>query len=255
MDYFRLFASSFLLISCLSSTAFAQQFQPEDILHTQGQHQLKYKHFLAYANIELAGEDPALLNNQQYMQELVTECIEEFNEAPTEFVQDLDQHYQAMQKGAGFQMGQAASRPEPSSVGESFKREPSHSEKPQFNAGNSQWKQTLSGSALFTTTTQSGGDLFVQNTQIMHLCPDGLAYNYSVTGGGGTYSGIDISDPRQMNFEGSFNWNVIEQGGGTYFQFTIQGVSRAVPISVVNGKIVIQGLGNFSLQQYGARCR
>ena len=96
--------------------------------------------------------------------------------------------------------------------------------------------------------------MMVQNTQILHLCPNGVAHNYSVTGGGGSYAGIDVSDPRQMQFEGSFHWSVIEQAGIPYFQFTMQGMTRATPISIVNQKVVIQGLGAFSIQQGGAQC-
>ncbi len=241
---------SFSLLLCSSSQTVAQQLQADDVLYTAGQHQLKYKHFLAYTNIEMEGENPALLNDQTYIRTLTQECIEEFLDAPAEFSQEMDQHFQVMLMGGGFQMGNAQQEEE----------EPHHtSQTNEMRSGQlsavDQWKQILSGNILYATTTQSGGQIFVQNTQVIHFCPNGIAYNYSISGGGGSVGGIDITDPRNFAFEGAFNWNVVDRGGISYFQFSLQGASQMTPIKVVNNKIVLQGLGNFSLQQGGARCQ
>ena len=241
---------SFLLCSTLQITA--QQLQAEDVLYTAGQHQLKYKHLLAYTNIEMEGEDPALLNDQTFIKNLTQECIEEFLDAPAEFSQEMDQHFQVMLMGGGFQMGKAQQQSaEVTAQPTTQTKEVSSAQLTEVD----QWKQVLSGNILYATTTQSSGQIFIQNTQVIHFCPDGVAYNYSISGGGGTVGGIDITDPRNFTFEGAFNWNVIARGGISYFQFSLQGASQFTPIQIVNNKIVLQGLGNFSLQRGGARCQ
>ena len=82
-----------ILFSCQQS-AHSQQdnattgnFQPEDVLQTVGGHQLKYKHIMAYVDMEMEGEDPGLLNNPEHMQALTVEAIEEFAEEPVKFHQ------------------------------------------------------------------------------------------------------------------------------------------------------------------------
>lgn len=251
----RSFLSSFMSLSlllCLTSQIAAQKLQAEDVLYTAGQYQLKYKHFLAYTNIEMEGEDPAVLNDQTFIRNLTQECIEEFLDAPAEFSQDMDQHFQVMLMGGGFQMGKAEQQSEVTGTQSSMQaNEIGSTQRSEVD----QWRQVLSGNILYATTTQSSGQIFIQNTQVIHFCPDGMAYNYSISGGGGSVGGIDITDPRNFTFEGAFNWTVIDQGGISYFQFSLQGASQSTPIQVVNNKIVLQGLGNFSLQQGGARCQ
>lgn len=243
---------SFLLLLCSTSQIAAQQLQADDVLYTAGQYQLKYKHFLAYTNIEMEGEDPALLNDQTFIRNLTQECIEEFLDAPSEFSQEMDQHFQVMLMGGGFQMGNT--QQESQEINHQNNIRANQMESSQLSEVD-QWKQVLSGNILYATTTQSSGQIFIQNTQVIHFCPDGIAYNYSISGGGGSVGGIDITNPRNFTFEGAFNWNVVNQGGISYFQFSLQGASQLTPIKVVNNKIVLQGLGNFSLQQGGARCQ
>jgi len=231
-----LFATSVLMLFSTGASN-AQRLGPEDVLHFVGEHHLKYKHFLAYANLEVDGKDPSILQNQEYIQKLTMECIEKFLKEPSEFSQRMDQHYEMMTNmNSKTQNIQITNQSE-------------HS----FNDQN-QWKTLLSGSVLYTTSTESNEYLMVQNTQILHLCPNGIAHNYSMSGGGGSYAGIDVSNSRQMHFEGSFQWNIIEQNGIPYFQFTMQGMTRVAPISILNQKVVIQGLGAFSIQQGGAQC-
>jgi hypothetical protein len=40
------------------------------------------------------------LNDQSYLQALTVECIEEFAEGPAEFVQEMEEYYEALQMGA-----------------------------------------------------------------------------------------------------------------------------------------------------------
>jgi hypothetical protein len=95
--------TAFLLFA--TSSCYAQQYQPDDVIHTIGRHQLKYRHVLAYINIEMEGEDAALMSNRKHIEELTQELLEEFTEAPEEVINDMDKHYAAVQMGAGFQMG------------------------------------------------------------------------------------------------------------------------------------------------------
>jgi hypothetical protein len=59
-----------------------------------------------------------------------------------------------------------------------------------------------------------------------------------------------------MEFTGSVNWDVTEQGGAAYFQIVLAGANQgAFPMRVVNNRILIQGLGDFYLQAGAAACR
>jgi hypothetical protein len=240
------FAVALLLV--VSSSVYPRQHQPDDVIHTIGQHQLRYRHVLAYINIEMEGEDPALLSDEEHIEELTQELLEEFAEAPEEVVNDLEEHYAAMQMGAGFETETPASE------------KSNQSQKDQGLASskdaNGNWKQMLSGSVLYYSKTESYEGLFVQSTQYMHLCPNGTAYTYQSSAGGGDVGGVGINSPEEMEFTGAVNWDVTEQGGAAYFQIAMAGTSqRAFPMRLVHNKILIQGLGDFYLQAGVAVCQ
>jgi hypothetical protein len=86
-----------------------------------------------------------------------------------------------------------------------------------------QWKQMLSGSVLYYSKTESYDGMFVQSTQYVHLCPNGTAYTYQSSAGGGDIGSVGISNPEEMEFTGSVNWWVTEQGGAAYFQIALAG--------------------------------
>ena len=231
------------LASCQSgeNTSLPSGYQPNDVLHTMGEFELQYKHILAYIDMEMEGEDLQLLNDQSFAQELTTEAIEEFGEDPESFILDMEAHYEAMQQGLGnlsqsYASGQtnATNNPPPAS-----------------NQGGGQWKQLLNGSLLYITATQSHNGLTVQSTQFMHLCPNGVAYFYQNSGGGGG----DLTAMQSLEFVGSSNWNVIEENGQAYMQMTLQGVSGNLPMRMINQKVFIQGLGALSIQPGGAQCQ
>lgn len=228
----------------------AQAYQPEDVLFTSGSYQLRYKHLLAYIDMEIEGEDPALLNDQAYIHELTKECLEEFAEAPAEMLSDLGQHYQAMQMGMGNLSNQQNSNTQAQQNQQSGGSYTTTEPTVQPNTVAGQWKQTLSGSVLANNSTHTSGSVFAQSGNYLHLCPNGsfAIYEYSAGGGDGIYA------PNQVQLKGGGQWNVLEQNGGAYFQFTLQGATQALPISVVNKKIVIQGLGAFNYQQGAAQC-
>lgn len=238
--------TAFLLFA--TSSCYAQQYQPDDVIHTIGRHQLKYRHVLAYINIEMEGEDTALMSDGKYIEELTQELLEEFAVAPEEVINDMDEHYAAMQMDAGFQMG---------TPGSDTGYQTQQNQDPVYNTGESgQWKQMLSGSVLYYSKTESYNGMFVQSTQYMHLCPNGTAYTYQSSAGGGDVSNVGISNPEEMEFTGSVNWGVTEQGGAAYFQIALAGTDqRAFPMRLVNNQIHIQGLGDFYRQAGAAACR
>jgi hypothetical protein len=240
------FAVAFLLV--VSSGVYPQQYQPDDVIHTIGQHQLRYRHVLAYINIEMEGEAPALLSDKEHIAELTEELLEEFAEAPEEVLNDLEEHWAAMQMGAGFE----TATPGSGTASQSQKDEGLVSR----TDANGNWKQMLSGSVLYYSKTESRDGLFVQSTQYMHLCPNGTAYTYQSSAGGGDVGGVGINSPEEMEFTGAVNWDVTEQGGAAYFQIAMAGTSqRAFPMRMVHNKILIQGLGDFYLQSGAAVCQ
>jgi hypothetical protein len=103
---------------------------------------------------------------------------------------------------------------------------------------------------LYFTATQSNGGIFVQTTQYMHLCPNGTANLYQNSGGGGGA----ITAPAQMEYTGSIRWDVIERGNQAYFQIDAGSGGQLLPMSLVNNKIIIQNLGNFSFEPGAAAC-
>lgn len=232
-----------IVFSILSCSYGQQQFSPEDIMQTIGSYQLKFKHVLAYVDLEMEGEDPTLAYEPGYIQELTVECLEEFAEDPETFLADLEVHYEAMQMGAGY-----GSQNKGTLTQYQGEQNNQYNQQP-FNSGGSQWKQLLNGSVLYYTVTQSHTGMFVQSTQYMHLCPNGTALFYEESGGGGA-----VNPGREIQFSGSANWNVIEQGGQAYFHVNMQGQFQNFPMRVLNQKIQIQGLGNFSIQQGAAQC-
>ena len=240
---------STLLFALIFSLPFSlkAQFQPEDVIHTVGQYQLKFKHILAYVDIEMEGEDPALLQDQSYVQALTKECVEEFADSPEEVLADLDQHFQAMEMGMGNlnnnDQGQNQTQDQISGN--------TNPSEPVSPPASGQWNQLLSGSVLYYTATQSHNGIFIQTTQYMHLCPNGMAYFYQNSGGGGGA----ITAPGQLEFTGSANWKAIEQGGQAYLQMAMQGTPGNFPMRIINQKVEIQGLGTFAVQRGGAQCR
>ena len=249
---FSFFSFIALLIFLLSfNTTNAQQLKPEDVLHTIGQYQLKYKHAIAYIAIETEGEDPALLNNQTYIQELTKELLEEFAETPRELLSDLDEYYSFMTMN-----GEAAKKEATQNFGTETQDKMKAPSNPDFNPNtvSGQWQQLLSGSVLSYTTTQSYDGLFVQSSQYLHLCPGGVFSIYESSAGGGDVGGIGISNPNQMKFAGSGNWDIVEQNGVAYFKLDMQGASQLLPIKVVEGKIMIQGLAYFNYHEGAAQC-
>lgn len=238
-----------IVLICFSFSTFAQQqqFQPEDVVHTVNGHQLKYKHVLAYIDMEMYGEDPAQLNSQEFVKELTTECLEEFAEDPAFFVEEMNTHYQAIQMGAG-----NLNRQQPAV--NNYSREPVQPGNQNFNQGQvasgGSWKQLLSGSVLYYSATQSHDGIFVQSTQYLHLCPNGTALFYEESGGGGG----PITAPRQTQFTGSANWDIVEQGTQAYLRMTLQGRAQNFPMQVINQKLQVQGLGTFSVQAGAAQC-
>lgn len=238
--------AAFLLF--VTGSGYTQQYQPDDVIHSIGRHQLKYRHVLAYINIEMEGENPALMSDKKYIEELTQELLEDFAVAPEEVINDMDEHYAAMQTGAGFQMG---------TPGSDTVYQPQQNQGPVSSAGSGgQWKQMLSGSVLYYSKTESYSGMFVQSTQYMHLCPNGTAYTYQSSAGGGDVGSVGISSPEEMEFTGSVNWDVTEQGGAAYFQIVLAGANQgAFPMRVVNNRILIQGLGDFYLQAGAAACR
>jgi hypothetical protein len=183
------------------------------------------------------------LNDQSYLQALTVECIEEFAEGPAEFVQEMEEYYEALQMGAfdanerdQDNQGITPNNDQPSRNGQS----------PVTNG----WKSSLSGGVLYFTATQSNGGIFVQTTQYMHLCPNGTANLYQNSGGGGGA----ITAPAQMEYTGSIRWDVIERGNQAYFQIDAGSGGQLLPMSLVNNKIIIQNLGNFSFEPGAAAC-
>jgi hypothetical protein len=232
-----LLAFLFLFYGC--STA-QQTFQPEDVIHTIDAHQLKYKHILAYINMEMEGEDPALLNDQAYVSELTKECLEEFAEEPETFIADMEVHYEAMQYLAEEGVGMTTQT----------QTQTQTQSQSQLSSSGGQWQQLLSGSVLYYTAIESHNGISVQTTQIMHLCPNGTAHFYQKSGGGGGA----ITALSQLEYTGSATWKAIEQGGQAYLSMNMQGSGGNFPMRIVNQKIVVQGLGNFSVQQGAAQC-
>lgn len=237
-----------IVFSTISCSNAQQQFSPEDVMYTIGSYQLKYKHVLAYVDMEMEGEDPTLAYEPGYIQELTVECLEEFAEAPETFLADLEIHYEAMQMGVGYDVQNNGTLTQYQGQANNQYYQQSNNNQ-QFNSGGGQWKQLLSGSVLYYTVTQSHNGMFVQSTQYMHLCPNGTALFYEESGGGGA-----VNPGRTMQFSGSANWNVIEQGGQAYFNVNMEGQPLNFPMRALNQKIQIQGLGNFSIQQGAAQC-
>lgn len=237
----------FLLLGI--SNGYAQQYQPEDVIYTIGENQLKYKHMLAYFNIEMEGEPPSMLNNNKFMEELTQDLLEGFSEAPEDVVADLNEHYAAMQMGAGYGTGTPDS-----DVGHQVQQ----NQRPDSSiGGNGQWKKMLSGSVLYYSTTESYSGMFVQSTQYMHLCPNGMVVTYQSSSGGGDIEGIDISDPGQMELTASGYWDVTEDGNAASLLMSAMSSANqiAFPMQVINNQIVIKGLGNFYLQRGAAICQ
>jgi hypothetical protein len=240
------FVAASLLLA--NGSAYPQQYQPDDVMHAIGQHQLRYRHVLAYINIEMEGEDPVLLSDKEHIEELTQELLEEFAGAPEEVLNDLQEHWAAMQMGAGFETATPGS-----GAGDQSQKD----EGPVSSAdANANWKPMLTGSVLYYSKTESYDGLFVQSTQYMHLCPNGTAYTYQSSAGGGNVGGMGINSPDEMEFTGAVNWDVIEQDGAAYFQIAMGGTSqRVLPMRLVHNKILIQGLGEFYLQSGAAVCR
>lgn len=220
--------------------------EPDDVVHTVGRHQLKLKHVTAYIRMELEGEDPSLLQDDKTIEELTRELLEDFAEDPEEILRELNEYIAATQTGAGPVAGGA-------NVGSQPRPDLSAGQYPQEVR---QWKQLLNGSVLYYSTTESRGGLFVQSTQYLHLCPDGKAHFYQSSTGGGEFGGIGIADPGQLEYTGSANWAVSAQGSNVFFQVTMPGARPgAFPIGMMNDKVLIQGLGHFSVQRGAARCQ
>lgn len=238
--------AAFLLF--VTNSGYAQQYQPDDVINTIGRHHLKYRHVLAYINIEMEGEDPALMSDKKYIEELTQELLEEFAVTPEEVINDMEEHYAAMQMGAGFQMGTPGS--------DTVYQTQQNQGLVSSADASGQWKQLLSGSVLYYSKTESYSGMFVQSTQYMHLCPNATAYTYQSSAGGGDVGSVGISSADEMEFTGSVNWGVTEQGGTAYFQIALAGANqRAFPMQLVNNKVLIQGLGDFYLQAGAAACR
>lgn len=232
-----LLAFLFLFHGCSNAQ---QTYKPEDVIHTIDEHQLKYKHILAYINMEMEGEDPALLNDQAYVSELTKECLEEFAEEPQVFIADMDMHYEAMQYLAEEGEGMAT-QTQTQTETQTYS---------QSSSTGGQWHQLLSGSVLYYTAIESHTGITIQTTQIMHLCPNGMAHFYQKSGGGGG----EITALSQLEYTGSSAWKAIEQGGQAYLNMTMDGTAGNFPMRIVNQKLVIQGLGNFNVQQGAAQC-
>ena len=224
------------------------QYQPEDIIHSAGDFDMKYKHVMAYVDMEMEGEDPNLLNDQKYMAELTKEAIEEFSDDPESFIADMDQHYEAILAGAGNLANTALQQ---AGTQSNQVNQSNTTDTGTGAAANSQWGQILSGSILYYTATQHYEGMTVQTTQLMHLCPNGAMHLYETSGGGGGA----ITDPRQTQYTGSANWRLVEQGGQTYFQITMDGVTRNLALGIINQKVQIEALGVFSVDRGSAQCQ
>ena len=250
MNFRYFLCSIFVFLLLGTSIGYAQQYQPEDVISTIGENQLKYKHMLAYINIEMEGESPSMLNNKKFMEELTQDLLEEFSEAPEDVVADLNEHYAAMQMGAGYEM---------EAPGSNAGQQVLQNQRPNSSiGGNGQWKKMLSGSLLYYSTTESYDGIFVQSTQYMHLCPNGMARFYETSSGGGDVGSVGVSAPSQMKFTGSLNWGVTEDGSAAYFVMSdMRGANQegAFPMRVANNQIVIEGLGAFYLNPGAAVCQ
>lgn len=240
------------LISCQStgvSDNTSSGFQPEDVLHSISGYDLKYKHILAYTDMEMEGEDPQKIFDQAFVQELTVEAIEEFAEAPAEFIADMDQHYEAILAGAGnlsmAQLNKTSNNTENQNTTISNAGNTTSN-----NTGNSDWNNLLTGSLLYYTVTESSTGITIQTTQYMNLCPGGAVHFFQNSGGGGGA----ITAGQQLEYTGSATWAVVTQGNQAFLQMNLQGQAGNFPMRWVGDKLVIDGLGNFSVERGAATC-
>lgn len=226
------FLSFLLVIQFLQAQS--PPLDPEEVLYTYQGESLRYKHLIAYMRLEMEGENPALLQDQSYIESLTEEAIEAFREAPELFIADMEAHYEAM----------SDANPAVTS--------PKETESPPGAlSGTGSWKQLLSGSVLYTTATQHHAGGTVQSSQYMHLCPEGTAYFYQNSGGGGGA----LTAHQQLEYTGSSWWDVTEEQGNAYLKITLEGQTGFLPMRRVNQQIFIEGLGYLDIQPQAAQCR
>ena len=156
----------------------------------------------------------------------------------------MDQHYEVILMGAGY-LSQAQLN------GSGNAQQSQNRAVSSSNNGGGQWQQLLSGSLLYQTKTDSGSGYLIQTTELMHMCPDGNVHFYQRSGGGGG----NITANQQVQYTGSATWAVIENGGQAFLQMNLQGQAGNFPIQIVNGKVVIQGLGALSVERGAAQCQ
>jgi hypothetical protein len=225
-----------------------EQSDPESVIFTQGEYQLRYKHLLAYIAGEMEGEDPARLSDPEVIRALSRECMEEFTESPKEVLEDLEQQYEFMlfeQKNG--MVGGQGDRPRSAMPEQGGLSLSSGSEADQ-------WKQTLNGAALQYSYQESYSGGIAQGKQVLHLCRNGTFFIIGYSAVSGSFPSGSVLDKNQGQLMEQGNWDIILVQGVPCIQLTEKGIPYTVPLSVVHNKILLQGIALMDYYPDSAQC-